>query len=244
MNQSNPNAFPPALAHGTIEEVFTDVFCISGAMETVLMDMDWRFSRNMTVVRDGDRLILINTVRLNDEGLAQLERLGTVTDVIRLGALHGRDDAFYLDRYQASYWVMPGIKTEPEHGARPLEPTSTLPIGDASLFAFETSKIPEGILHLQRDGGILIACDALQNWLTPDEHFCDSSRERMETMGFFTPANVGPVWHQVAEPKAEDFHRLKALEFKHALCGHGEPVRNNAREAFGATFDRLFQQAD
>ncbi len=236
MDQPVASPFPPALAHGAIEEVFSDVFFVSGAMETVLMDLDWQFSRNMTIIRDGERLILVNTVRLNDEGLAQLERLGRVTDVIRLGALHGRDDAFYVDRYQAQYWVMPGIRA-----AQPLTQTSPLPIGDASVFQFQTAKIPEGVLKLQRDGGILIACDALQNWLSPDEHFCDASRQRMEGMGFFTPANVGPVWLQAAEPEAEDFQRLKALNFKHVLCGHGEPVRDNAREAFSKTFTRLFQ---
>ncbi|MFE8070502.1 hypothetical protein QQM79_05540 [Marinobacteraceae bacterium S3BR75-40.1] len=232
------SSFPPALAHGAIDEVFTDVFVISGAMETVLMDLDWQFSRNMTIVRDGARLILINSVRLDDEGLAALEQLGTVTDVIRLGALHGRDDAFYVDRYQARYWVVPGL--EEEGGAQPLDPSAPLPISGASLFQFQTSNLPEGVIHLDRDGGILIACDALQNWLGPDEHFCDASRERMAGMGFFTPANIGPVWMQAAEPGAEDFQRLKTLEFRHVLCGHGEPLRDNAREAFSATFERLF----
>ncbi|MFC4261150.1 hypothetical protein ACFOZ5_19185 [Marinobacter lacisalsi] len=241
MEMSVTSPFPPALAHGAIEEVFTDVYFVSGAMETVLMDMDWQFSRNMTIVRDGERLILINTVRLDDQGLAQLDRLGKVTDVIRLGALHGRDDAFYVDRYQARHWVMPGIEASDAMGSRPLDQASPLPISDASLFRFETSNVPEGILNLQRDGGILIACDALQNWLSPDEHFCDETRHRMEGMGFFTPANVGPVWLQAAEPAAEDFRRLAALNFRHALCGHGAPLLDSAHGQFSATFNRMFQ---
>ncbi|MEO9588204.1 MAG: hypothetical protein ABJG23_12665, partial [Marinobacter sp.] len=72
-------SFPPALAHNAIEEILPDLFFVSGAMETVLMDLDWQFSRNMTIVRDGERLILINTVRLDDDGLAELDRLGKVT---------------------------------------------------------------------------------------------------------------------------------------------------------------------
>ncbi|WP_077530313.1 hypothetical protein [Vreelandella utahensis] len=232
-------SFPPALPHGAIDEAFADVFIVSGAMETVLMGLDWRFSRNMIIVREGERLILINTVRLDDDGLAALDQLGRVTDVVRLGALHGRDDAFYLDRYQADYWVTPGLETEDE-AARPLSQTPSLPIREGSLFRFRTSNIPESVLHLDRDGGILIACDALQNWLHADEHFCDASRERMEGMGFFTPANIGPVWMQAAEPEAGDFHRLRNLTFRHALCAHGEPLRDNAHEAFSATIDRLF----
>lgn len=233
------SSFPPALAHNTIEEILPDVFFVTGAMATVLMDLDWQFSRNMTIVRDGQRLILINSVRLDENGLNALDRLGKVTDVIRLGALHGRDDAFYLDRYQAQYWVMPGMQPEPQGNVRILG-EDALPLGNASVFRFETSKIPEGVLHLHRDGGILVACDALQNWLQPDEHFCPASQQRMQQMGFFTPANIGPVWLQAAEPKAEDFSRLNTLDFRHALCGHGEPLLDNAKAGFSATFSRLF----
>ncbi|MBP0049872.1 hypothetical protein H9C73_14155 [Marinobacterium sp. AK62] len=239
MDKAHTSLFPPALAHGAIEEVFKDVFFVSGAMETVLMDLDWQFSRNMTIVRDGDRLILINSVRLSDPALNALDQLGTVTDVIRLGALHGRDDEFYVDRYNAQYWVMPGMDADPSLKAKGLS-DDNLPISGASLFQFETSNLPEGVIRLDREGGILIACDALQNWLQPDEHFCDASRERMEGMGFFTPANVGPVWMQAAEPEAADFVRLKQIPFKHALCGHGEPLRDSAHEAYSATFNRLF----
>jgi hypothetical protein len=232
--------FPPALQHGSIEEVFPDVFFVSGAMETVLQEMDWKFSRNMTVVRDGERLIIINSVRLGDEGLAELDKLGKVTDVVRLGSLHGRDDPFYVNHYGAEYWVMPGMEHETGLKATQTLAEGSLPISDASLFEFKTTSLPEGILRLDREGGILVACDALQNWLTPDEFFSDSSRELMQKMGFFTPANLGPVWVQRAEPGADDFARLKELSFKHALCGHGDPLRDTAYEDFTATFQRIF----
>ena len=233
--------FPPALSHGSIEEIFPDVFFVSGAMETVLQDIDWQFSRNMTVVRDSDRLIIVNSVRLSDEGLAALDRLGRVTDVVRLGSLHGRDDPFYVDRYGAEYWAMPGMEHETGLNATAtLTQNGPLPISGASLFEFRTTRMPEGILRLDRAGGILIACDALQNWLTPDEYFSDASRELMQKMGFFTPANLGPVWVQAATPSGDDFSRLKELSFKHALCGHGEPLRDTAQEDFTATFNRMF----
>jgi hypothetical protein len=233
--------FPPALSHGNLEEVFPDVFFVSGAMETVLQEMDWKFSRNMTVVRDGERLIIVNSVRLDQAGLAELDRLGRVTDVVRLGSLHGRDDPFYVDRYGADYWVMPGMQHETGlQATRHLTQDGPLPISYASLFTFHTTRIPEGILRLDRDGGILIACDALQNWLAPDAFFSDSSRELMQQMGFFTPANLGPVWVQRASPEADDFVRLKALSFRHALCGHGAPLRDTAHEDYSATIDKMF----
>lgn len=233
--------FPPALPHSAIEEVFPDVFFVSGAMETVLQGLDWRFSRNMTVVRDADRLIIINSVRLDDAGLAELERLGRVTDVIRLGALHGRDDPFYVSRYGAKYWALPGIEHETglEVTDR-LTPDAELPISDASLFSFQTTHIPEAILHLDRSDGIVIACDALQNWHAPDDFFSEDSSALMQQMGFFSPANLGPVWMQAAAPTGEDFTRLKLLAFRHALCGHGQPLRNTAHEDYSATFRRMF----
>ncbi|NHZ69689.1 MAG: hypothetical protein GWP20_00440 [Thermotogales bacterium] len=233
--------FPPALAHGTLEEVFPDVFFVSGAMETVLQEMDWKFSRNMIVVREGERLILINSVRLTDEGLAELDQLGRVTDVVRLGALHGRDDPYYVDRYGAEFWAMPGMEHETGlKSTRTLSLDDPLPISDASVFEFRTTKMPEGILRLDRSGGILIACDALQNWIASDEYFSDSSRQLMQDMAFFTPANLGPVWLQAATPEADDFSRLKELSFKHALCGHGEPLRDTAQDDYTATFKRVF----
>jgi len=232
--------FPPALPHGNLEEVFADVFFVSGAMEAVLQGMDWKFSRNMTVVRDGDRLIIVNSVRLDDAGLAELDKLGRVTDVIRLGSLHGRDDPFYVDRYKAEYWAMPGMEHETGLKATRSLTEDPLPISDASIFEFRTTQIAEGILRLERAGGIVIACDALQNWLSPDEFFSDSSRELMTNMGFFTPANLGPVWVQAAAPEGDDFARLKEVPFKHALCGHGEPLRDTAHENYSATINRMF----
>lgn len=233
--------FPKALPHGPIEEVFPDVFFVTGAMETVLQNMDWRFSRNMVVVREGDRLVVVNSVRLTDEGHEALDGLGKVTDVVRLGSMHGRDDPFYVDRYDANYWTMPGMTHETGLAAdQYLLPDGAMPLSDATVFEFRTSKMPEGILRLDRSGGILIACDALQNWLAPDEYFSDASRELMQGMGFFTPANLGPVWMQAAEPEAEDFARLSELSFSHALCGHGEPLRDKAKASYSATFKRVF----
>jgi hypothetical protein len=223
--------YPPALPHGELTELFPNVFFVTGAMETELMDAHWQFSRNMTVVRDGDSLTLINSVRLDERGLAQLDSLGQVKHIVRLGALHGRDDAFYRQRYEALLWALPKLsgETAADHE---LAETSALPIADASLFVFRTSKLPEAVLLLDRAGGIVVACDALQNWPEPDEYFSEESRHRMAAMGFFQSANFGPVWMLHGEPQAEDFDRLLQLPFSHALCGHGRPLLNSAKTAF------------
>lgn len=233
--------FPPALPHGRLEQIFPEIFFVTGAMKTVILNTPFQLSRNMTVVRDGNALTLINSIRLDDAGLVQLDALGRVAHVIKLGSLHGRDDAFYKARYGATFWAAPGMVHE--HGLvadRELRPGSETPFAGCSVFDFQTSRTPECILHVDRAGGVLVACDALQNFLAPDEYFSDDSRKRMQEMGFFQPANFGPVWVQLNEPKAQDFMRLQKLSFQHAICGHGPPVRDSAKEAYAARFERVF----
>jgi hypothetical protein len=235
------DAFPGALPHGELEEVFPGVYFVTGTMKTVLMGAHWHFSRNMTVVRDGDALTLVNSVRLDDGGLARLDALGKVAHVVKIGSLHGRDDAFYKARYGATFWALPGMQHE--HGLaadRELVAGGTMPFPGCTMLEFRSTKLPECILRIDRAGGILVACDSLQNWIAPDAFFSDESRQTMTTMGFFQKANLGPVWQQVNEPRAEDFRRLERLDFRHALCGHGEPLRYTAHEDFSARFAKVF----
>lgn len=233
--------FAPALPHGEISEVFPDVFFVTGTMKTVLMGAHWHFSRNMTIVRDGTDLTLLNTVRLDDAGLAQLDALGQVKHVVKIGALHGMDDAFYRDRYGATLWAPAGMPHDHELKAdKLLAPGGEMPFKGASVFVFEATKLPECIVRIDREGGILVACDALQNWVGPDAFFSDESRKMMTEMGFFQSANIGPVWMQVNEPQAQDFVRLRELAFRHALCGHGAPLRDHAQPAFQARFSQVF----
>lgn len=233
--------FHPALPHGTIEEVFPDVFFVTGTFSGELLGAHWQFSRNMTILRSGDDLAIINSVRLDDDGLAALDALGTVRHLIRIGALHGMDDPFYLDRYDADYWA-PGNAPE-DHGLKAtheLDDGADGPFPGTRFFGFQRTNMPEFILRVDREGGILVACDALQNWCAPDEFFNEASRAMMTEMGFFTPANVGPVWNKLNEPEPAEFERLLEEDFRHALCGHGEPLRDTAHQDYRSTFGTLF----
>ncbi len=50
-----PRPFPTALPHGELREVMPGIHFVTGTMK---MGGPLRFSRNMTVVREGDRLML------------------------------------------------------------------------------------------------------------------------------------------------------------------------------------------
>ncbi len=229
--------FYPLLPHGPIEEVFPDVFFVTGTMRNEFFGSMWQFSRNMTIVREDGKLTLINSVRLSDEGLASLEALGDVVNMVHLGSMHGCDHPFFLHRYRPTLWALPGMPGSPD---KELTVGGEIPFADCSLFAFDHTKLPEGILRLDREGGVMIACDSLQNWVEPDQFFDESTIATMTEMGFFAPANLGPAWMHVNEPKAEDFVRLKEIAFEHALCGHGTPLRGGADKDYRATYKRLF----
>lgn len=233
--------FPAVLPHGDIQEIVPDVFFVTGTSCPMFQGQKWQFSRNMTIVREGDTLTLVNTVRLNDQGLTALDKLGKVKNVVKIGAFHGIDDAFYVDRYGAKLWALPGhthesgLPTDEE-----LRVDGKMPFSGCSLFVYESAKAPEGLLLVDRAGGILIACDSLQNWVDVDEYFSEESANMMKQIGFIRPANVGPGWIQFNDPQPSDFERLKKLNFKHLLSAHGVPLRDEAHTQLSETFARLY----
>ncbi len=236
------NRFPEATPHGDIEQVFDDVFVVKGS---VVMAPGLQISRNMTIIRQNGDLILISAVRLNEKGLKNLDALGKVKHVVKLGAYHlgqknGLDDAFYIDRYQATLWALPGMKHN--HGLTTDQELTeqNLPIQGARFFVYSSSKMPEGLLLLNQEDGIVIAADSLQNWAEVDTFFSDKAAAMMQQAGFFQPANIGPEWRRMNQPNAEDFCLVKALNFKHLLPSHGTPILNSAKEQISSTIDTLY----
>ena len=145
--------YRPAQPHGDIEEVFPDVFFVTGTTTPVFQGERWQYSRNMTVVRHETSLTLINTVRLDDAGLAALERLGTVENVVKLGGFHGIDDAFYVDRYGATLWGLPGA--EHESGKQ------------SDRFLGEDAPFPRGLARMPRGLASLPGCSPLMQMAKP-----------------------------------------------------------------------------
>jgi len=238
----HPLAFP----HGSLHELFPDVFFVTGTMR-MPGPLPIRFSRNMTVVRDGDRLTLVNSMRLDDAGLRALDALGRVTDVVRLAGYHGMDDPFYKERYGAKVWAVAGqryVAGFDQRGASYLTPdvemtcSTELPMEGASLHVIN-GQPPEGLVLLERGGGVLVSGDALQNWGEPDQYFSWPSRWMLRSLGFIKPHNVGPAWLKRTHPKLDDLRALLEIEFEHVLPAHGGPVRGQARDSYRPTIESL-----
>ena len=237
----------PASAHGDIQAILPNIWFVQGEVKMPMLFPPMRISRSMTIIRnpENNELSIINSMRLQDQAMAELDKLGKVAHIIRIGGFHGRDDAFYKQRYQAKLYAIKGqVYTKamtkiPDHSDKGylqadewLDEQSTLPIPNASLKIFSSSQPPEAILLLKQDGGIAITADALQNTALPDKYHNWFARIMMKKMGFFKPYAIGAGWVQFAKPTPEDIRSVLDLEFEHVLPGHGIPVINNAKEKY------------
>ncbi|MGR3624469.1 hypothetical protein [Pseudophaeobacter sp.] len=238
-----PYDFPPTTPHGEITEIFPDIFHVTGSVDMV---PGMRISRAMAILRDRDALTLISPIRLSEEGLTALEALGQVTHIVKLGGYHlgaqnGLDDPFYVHRYGAKLWALEGM--EHKGGLSPdhiLRVGGEVPVPGLSLFTYESSNLPEGMFLLDREGGILVTADSLQNWAKPDAFFSEIAAERMGQAGFFKPANIGPEWLRFCAPDPREFDRVATLNFQHLLPSHGTPLLHRAKEALCETFSTTF----
>ncbi len=194
----------------------------------------------MVIVRDGKKLTLINTLRLNEDGLKAVDKLGEVTNIVRLGAFHDRNDVFYLDRYKAKLWAVRGMVHKDNRQADFLiGETDAVPFAGASFFRFETTSQPEAILHIARQGGILITCDSIKNWTKVDEYFSEKTAKEFLEQGLIKPVSIDKVWLGAMRPKNSDFIRLKKLSFRHLFSAHGQPIINTADEQLMPVLDSV-----
>jgi hypothetical protein len=243
-SMTRPN-IPPALAHGELTEVLPSIWFVTGTVRMAPTPM--RFSRNMTILREPKGLVLVNSVRLSEHGLKQLDALGPVTDAIRLAGFHGMDDPFYKDRYGARIWALKGQRYTTGFNLEgksdyltcdvALEQDTPLPVEGARLYRFSTTP-PEALLVLERAGGIVISGDCLQNWSTTDAYFNWPAKIMMRMMGFIKPHNIGPGWLKMTKPRADELRGILDLPFDHVMPAHGAPVVGGAKTAFRPEIER------
>lgn len=233
--------FPPACPHDPIEEITQDIYMARGSIR---MNPLVRISRNMAIVRHAGELTLVNPIRLNDSGLQQLEALGDVKHILRLGAFHGADDPFYMDRYRPSFWSMEGGTTYPEPAIdRALTEGGELPFPQAELWCFHDLTQPEGVLLLKTGAGVLLTCDSVQHY--GDYSNCSfAARLMMPRIGFPKTTLIGPMWLKAMTPEGgslrNQFERLLGLKFDTLLSAHGTLLRSGAHQAVAKAVARAF----
>ena len=233
--------YPPAYPHDSIEEIISDVYMVRG---TIRMNAMMRITRNMSIVRHDGELTLINPIRLDDAGIAQLSTLGEVTRILRIGSMHGVDDPFYIDHFGAELWAQEASITYPEPKPdRLISAESTLPFPNAKLFCFKEMSREESVLLIEREGGLLLACDSIQHY-GDYRHNNFFARTMMPFIGFPKKMIVGPIWLKLMTPEGasleSEFRRLLELDFSHFLSAHGSLLRDTAHASVTEAIDRAF----
>lgn len=233
--------YAPVYPHGNVEEIQEDVFMLRGSIK---MNPVVRITRNMAIIRNGNELSLINPVRVSLEVEAQLHALGKVTNIIRLGAFHGIDDPYYVDKFDARLWSQPGgtTYTKPEIDQE-LNASTQLPFSNGQIFEFEGVAQPECALLLNRGKGLLLTCDAIQNY--GDYSYNNlPAKILMPLIGFPRTTIVGPVWLKVMTPEGgnleNQFRKLLELKFDRLLAAHGTLLEAGAHAGVERAVDKAF----
>jgi len=236
--------YPKVLPHDLPKQIGEDLFVVHGCVKPNLVV---RFTRNMAIVRDQGQLTLINPVRMDDAGLLALEELGDIAHVLRLGPMHGMDDPFYVDRYNADFWSFEGGTTYTQPTIKhALSEGGALPFTHAKLFAFNHLIEPEGAILLESSPGVLLTCDSIQSYASFPHmpHTNWLARRMLPLLGFNRETLIGPLWMKLAVKdrggiKAE-FERLLRLDFDQLLGAHGTFVLKNAHTEVEQAFEKMF----
>jgi len=239
--QEEHASYAPVYAHDSIEEIIPDIFMVRGRIR---LNSLMRITRNMAIIRHHGELTLVNPIRLDDSGEAQLSTLGEITRILRLGSMHGVDDPYYIDRFSAELWAQEESRAYPEPKPdRRISAASPLPFPDASLFCFEGLIQHESALLIDREGGLLLTCDAIQHY-GDYRHNNWIARMVMPFIGFPKTTIVGPIWLKMMTPEGasleSEFRRLLELDFRHLLSAHGSYLPDSAHASVEAAVDRAF----
>lgn len=234
-------AYAPVYPHDPIEPIADDVFMVRGSMR---LNALMRLTRNMAIIRHGKELTLVDPIRLDAAGEAQLHELGEIRRIVRLGCFHGLDDPYYVDTFKAELWSQLGgttYLTPPiDHE---LNESAALPFPDAELFCFEKTKQPEAMLLLKKNGGMLLACDGIQHY-GDYRHNNLPLRLLMPLIGFPKTTIIGPIWLKVMTPEGGslegDFQRLLSWKFDALLSAHGSYLPTGAHAAVEAAVRKTF----
>jgi hypothetical protein len=228
--------FPAALAHGPITRVADGVHVVRGTFKMRGM----RIGRTMTIVEGDDGLVILNAVRLDASGEAELERLGKVAHLVKLSDSHGLDEPYYADRFKPVVWTLEGASVAGATSTKQLGPET--PLSDGTLLRFPGATAwKESAMHIARGGGTLVTCDAIQNHADADG-VSFMGRLMMPILGFKGGVISAPMWRRFQKMKGAAVTAAYApvveRSFANLVTGHGPAHIGGADEQVRAAVAR------
>jgi hypothetical protein len=230
--------FPSVLPHGSVQEVIPGkVYIVQGSFPMMPFV---RINRTMCIVKEGNDLIILNSVRVNEETENEIMKLGTIKKLVRLCMAHGVDDAYYVHKFKPRYYsVATSEFSKPDAPADVvLKEDGEMPIKGSKLIILTgiPEKDREAALWIP-EGPTLISVDVFQHE-GGMEHTSFGGSLLMTLMGFGKPCDCPPLWRNTFGKDKEaiwpDLERIFALEWDAFVSGHGNAMVGGANLAVAA----------
>jgi hypothetical protein len=231
--------FAPALPHDPISKVTDGVYVVRGCFR---MGPGLVISRTMTILEAPDGLVLVNAIRLSEQGETELARLGPVKHLLKLSDSHGIDEPYVADRYRPEVWALPRARLRAGvTRTRVLGPDG--PIAGARVIEFPGTTGWSEVAYLApASGGTLVTCDALQ-YHVDLAHTSLFARVVTPLLGFKGGVIVAPMWRKLQKVQGEAvrgaFAGITGLTYANLVTGHGPPIVNGADELVRDALARL-----
>jgi hypothetical protein len=184
----------------------------------------------MVILKEGDKICLVNPIRLNEEEEQKLLSMGEIFSILKLGRLHSVDVPYYIDKFKPQLWASKkdSFLNERDYLVDiDLDKTDEIPFMNMKIYSFKTSKENEAVALLPQEDGILLSCDSLVNMNEEDP--MANWLVRVLSKLLPTPAYIGPNWFKVMKPKKEDFQNLLKFNFNILIPAHGSALKENAK---------------
>jgi hypothetical protein len=240
----------------TIKQIDSDTYVFHC---TTRNDAGGRVNRNMVVVRSDaggkTELSIINALKLTAEGERKLQKLGVITNIIRLGMTMyaGEVDAYYLQTFPGvTRWAAGEFLNSmdlPIH--EKLKETGATPFPMCNIFNFKETAIPESAILLFREGkhgNLLITSECLQHQL--DNEFVNMPIvAKMKLAGLLeSDIVVSQEWLKIMNPPSNGLKRQSSkgarcnrprMRRMSSLSGSQKLVRGDFMRLLGMDFKRM-----
>jgi hypothetical protein len=235
-------SFTPVTPHGELTKVMDNVYVVQGSYN---MAFGVLIGRCMTIVKQDDELTILNSLRVNEDVEAEIKKLGTVKNVVRMCASHGCDDTYYTETFpDATYWSLEGVESPKncKKCDKVLTEDGEKPIPDSKVI-LPKFKIPEAVMWIPNQGGTLISVDFLQNTLDLGAYTTRGGKFMTKNMGFMGPCKCVPLFRMLnGTDYWDDVERILDLDFENLLTGHGEPKIGGARPIVVENLKKTFKK--
>ncbi len=222
--------------HSDLQEVLPNIFVVTGSMKIFGL---FQYSRTMTILRDGEVLALVNPVRVNDRVLNEIQKMGKIKHLLKIGQLHNVDVPFYMDKFSPDLWVN---KDDPSIGDyQPkayFDDYNEIPILNCKVKTIVDSKIKESFLVTPANGGCLHSCDAFVNMGVDSNHNWLTAK-----LSKFLPdpTYIGPNWIKMAKPPEASMKAVLNYDFENFIPAHGQPILGGAKDKIASYLNDYFQ---